>query len=249
MPKKKEKKVLFPEDQLKALESKQNAKRGHYAHYNLYPDNPVMMRFFEWLTGHKYIGKGAYTITGTAHMASGCWILHEPEKDEKKEHIHVLCYFEQAHSQKAYAKLGGKTEYQIQDGNYIYDKDLFNANIDAVVDDLLKPKVHAQVVEDPPTMLLYLTHETFAAQEDGKKRYDRTALHWFGANYNKIMDFYRDAECNNHSIELDLLRLSGKCTNISELMNLLLSNGMIKHVEFIRKNSYFCKIFLFGGLK
>lgn len=248
MPKK-EKKKLTPEEQAKALENKQNAKRGHYAHYNLYPDNPIMMKFFQWLTGHKYIGNGAYTVTGSAHMASGCWILHTPEKDEKKEHIHVMCYFEQSHSQKAYAKLGGKAEYQIQDGNYIYDKDLFDDNVKTTVDDLLKPKVHAQVIEDPPTMLLYLTHETFAAQQDGKKQYDRTSLHWFGTMFTKVSDLRREIESNNHEIELDLMNLSEKCNSLQELMRLLISNSMIRHVEFIRKNSYFAKTFLFGGLK
>ena len=67
MPKKKKeekeekevKKELTHEEQLKILEQKQTAKRGHYCHYNLYPDNPVMMRFLEWLTGHKYIGNAS----------------------------------------------------------------------------------------------------------------------------------------------------------------------------------------------
>lgn len=252
MPKKKKdekKKELTAEEQIKLLEQKQNAKRGHFAHFNLYPDNPVMMKFFEWLTGHKYLGKGAYTITGAAHMASGCWILHEPEKDEKKQHIHVMCYFEQSHSQRAYAKLGGSCEYQKHGDDFIYDKDLFEPEVETVVTDTLKPKLNAQVIEDPPSMLLYLTHETFAAQQEGKKIYDRSLLHWFGNVYTKVMDLYGEAEVNHHQIEYDLLELAGKCTSLSELTRILLSNGMVRHMEFIRKNAYFTKTFILGGLK
>lgn len=248
MPKK-EKKQLTPEEQEKKLHEKQNAKRGRYVQYNLYPDNPAMMRFFEWLTGHKYIGNGAYTVTGSAHMASGCWILHEPEKDEKKQHIHVMCYFEQSHSQRAYAKLGGSCEYQKHGDDYIYDKDLFEPDVETVVKDTLTPKLNAQVIEDPPTFLLYMTHETFASQQDGKKVYDRSLLHWFGAMYTKISDLRGDTEINNHQIEFDLLELAGKCTSLSELTRILLSNGMVRHMEFIRKNAYFTKTFILGGLK
>lgn len=222
-----------------------NKKRGKYAQFNLYTDNSAQMRFLKWLTGWEYSPNGS-RLVGSSKVASGCWIVHEPEQDEKKQHIHVLALFDQPHSQYAYAKLGGDVECQIHGDMYVYDKDLFESHVETKVIKLLKPGINAQTVENPQEMLLYFTHETFASKEAGKKEYSRNELHWFGAESGTVQRLYGQETVVSTAYARDIMNLASQCRTCKQLLEVLVSNGMIEHVEYVRKNSYFVKTFLMG---
>lgn len=215
----------------------------------LYPDNMHHMDILSYLKGEK-----EYKFPYQA-----CYILHQPEKDEKKEHYHVVLRYPNARTAQGVADSFGKGDFRkhVQFDSEGKEHTMYEAICDTTgippeeieVRPLIVPREGEQqntcsAISDIHAYAMYLLHQTYECIREGKHQY---AL-------SDIKACNHDNEFISSMFELDSLRESGSpvwqimdymeqnsLKNMSQLLRFLFLNDEHQLIKYVEKHTYLIK--------
>lgn len=205
--------------------TKKSTVKGRWIACVLYPDNCHQMEVLGYLEN---IGQTMLYIT------------HQPEDDEKKEHIHVMIHFDYPRTSSGFCSAFGT-------GRFIKTGDLYEPVSDDV-DCTGKPVVqlpilsHAEIVSSPADYFRYVLHQDFKSVKAGKKEYQVSDI-TFRGNENELRKLaYQEYQQFNNLIN-DLMYYSDCSENAHDLMQVLIDNKRYDLISYIQGHSYFIKEF------
>ena len=207
--------------------------------FEIYPDNPEQMAAFEWLK--------------TADINSGMYIKHSAEKDEKKDHIHVLVYEDNPINctmqgeqlvAKSYGARFGTFDGFPTDSGFLYKckGDILPDGMDWQTYPIISM---VQGVSDPQSLAHYFLHERYCDIRAGKKLYKYGELKFWG-DKERFTKLYFTNKVNDIDILGRALGIAEYCETPKQFMARCASLGEWDILEFARKNPYFVAKFVVG---
>lgn len=233
---------------LKGTQKKERAQRSRYYMLILYPDNPHDMDILSYLKGEKHI-KFPY---------QGCYILHEPEKDEKKEHYHVVLAYPNARTRKGVIDSFGKGDYLRLDdiaGDDGEPHKQYKGIIDITgyeegeevgqrcVRNILT-NFTCSPITDIHSTAMYLIHKTYECLREGKKEYALSDVKALGNDFNFIPSLYevvRDVSSGSQIYEIINYIKTSKVSTMKDLIITLYMNNESCLIKYVEKHSYLVK--------
>ena len=193
----------------------------------LYPDNFYHMEFLDYLK-----------TMGITHL----YIKHQPEQDEKKEHIHLMIHFDYPYTVSGFVKSVG-TGLFIEVGKDEKDKPIYkpippqdrSTYPNAVEMNIIG---HAENITSPQGNYIYYLHRDFKSRF--KIQYQDSDVVKIGdmGIINKITNIsYVNREC----IYRDLVSYAGQAVNSLDFMHQVMADGRTDIVDYVSQHAYFVK--------
>lgn len=205
--------------------SKKPTVKGRWIACVLYPDNCHQMEVLGYLES---IGQ------------TMLYIIHQPEDDEKKEHIHVMIHFDYPRTASGFCSAFGT-------GRFIKSGDEYKPISDDV-DCTGLPVVqlpilsHAEIVSSPADYFRYVLHQDFKSVKAGKKKYQISDI-TFRGNENELRKLaYQEYQQFNNLIN-DLMSYADCSESAHDLIQTLIDNNRYDLISYIQGHSYFIKEF------
>lgn len=226
--------------------------RGKYRWFKmlLYPDNEVHRFLMDYLNSPKC-------------TLQGCYILHEPETNEKKQHWHVICYSANSRSPDGFAHSFGKCEcVTLKDGTkretfdisgYEYtecdSRDILRyvLNADGTINDDLS---NCSEIKDIIAFATYILHKDFKSMIEGKKEYDIRDIKTLHGDYEFISRLYQvDKTTETGSEIVRICNYISECQlySIKDVMLTLYSNQEYDLIKYCEKHAYLITQLMKGG--
>lgn len=196
----------------------------------LYPDNIYHQQIMDYLNSEK-------------NPYQGCYIKHQPEHDEKKEHWHVALYFPNCRTKAGVIKMFGKGEFRKTENGF--EPCLDKTGIDETeieVSDLVGEML-VEPVSDIHSTAMYFLHKTFAAIRDGKKEYAISDIKAFNNDFELVNSLFELDKTTSAGTQLqEIIRYIDeyKIKTIKELVLTLYSNEP-QLVKYVETHSYLIK--------
>lgn len=204
--------------------------RTRWFRFVLYPDNIYHQQIMDYLNSEK-------------NPYQGCYILHQPESDEMKEHWHVLLYFPNCRTKAGVIKMFGQGDFRKTDNGLepcldktgVYEFELEVA--DLVGSALVEP------VSDIHSTAMYFLHKTFAAIREGKTEYaisDFKAFHSDFELVNSLFELGKTTSAGSQLQEIIQYIDEYKIKTLKELVLTLYFNEPML-VKYVETHSYLIK--------
>lgn len=195
----------------------------------LYPDNFYHMEFLEYLK-----------IMGITHL----YIKHQPEEDEKKEHIHLMIHFDYPYTVSGFVKSVG-TGWFIEVGKDEKDKPIYKpippqdrSNYPNVVE--LNIIGHAENITSPQGNYIYYLHRDFKSRF--KIQYQDSDVVKIGdiGIINKITNI---SYVNRELIYQQIASYACQSANSRDFIRRVMADGRTDIVDYVSGHAYFIKEF------
>lgn len=200
-------------------------KKGRWIACVLYPDNCHQMEVLGYLES---IGQTMLYIT------------HQPEEDEKKEHIHVLIHFDYPRTSSGFCSAFGTGRFLKSDNGYEPVSDNVDCTGLPVVQ--LPILTHAEIVSSPADYFRYVLHQDFKSVKSGKKEYQISDI-TFRGNENELRKLAYQEYQQFSNIINDLMGFADCSENAHDLMQILIDNNRYDLISYVQGHSYFIKEF------
>lgn len=213
-------------------------KRTRWVTLEVYPDNPEQMDALQWMK------------SDPAACCSGMYITHEPEGEEKKKHIHVMLYVDNAIRYETqgeqnvcpgFASRFGTFEGCETEGGFKY-KSRGDELPEGAEWKSYPVFGMVQAVTDPQSLAWYFLHARYADRD--KKRYESEDLQFFGDNTDRFKRLYNTEDWNSLTDFNKAFNLAKGCTSGRMFMEKVVESCEYSVVEYIRKNPAFVRDFL-----
>lgn len=204
--------------------------RTRWFRFVLYPDNIYHHQIMEYLDSEK-------------NPYQGCYILHQPESDEKKEHWHVALYFPNCRTKAGVINMFGKGEFRRTDNGLepCPDKTGIDENEIEVAD--LVGEMLVEPVSDIHSTAMYFLHKTFAALRECKKEYAISDIKAFNHDYELVNSLFELDKTTSAGSELqEIIRYINdfKIKDLKDLILTLYCNEPLL-VKYVEGHSYLIK--------
>jgi len=237
-PKKKEKNTEDVNPEKKEGEKKGGSKRSVRSSWIgcvLYPDNFYHMEFLEYLK-----------TMGITHL----YIKHQPEQDEKKEHIHLMIHFDYPYTVSGFVKSVG-TGWFIETGKDENDKPIYkpippqdrSTYLDAVEMNIIG---HAESITSPQGNYIYYLHRDFKSRF--KIQYQDSDVVKIG-DMSIINKITRISYINRECIYSELASYANQAVNSYDFMKQVMADDRMDIVDYVSTHSYFVKEFFIKYIK
>lgn len=213
----------------------------------LWEDNEVHMKVFEFLKSDN-------------NPYQGCYIRHEPEKDEKKPHYHVVLYYPTPRTCEGVSKSFGKcTLVETDNGKkQVYDTTGYDESqilgpIEAIRYITYKDSNGKVQVADNSDMSQisdirawgdYLMHNNYECMREGKTRYDLSAIKPFHNDFNfipKMFELEKVCETGSEVYEIIQFIKDFDCRTFRELIVNLHINSEHTLLRYVESHAYLIK--------
>lgn len=199
--------------------------KGRWIACVLYPENCHQMEVLGYLED---IGQTMLYIT------------HQPEDDEKKEHIHVMIHFDYPRTASGFCSAFGTGNFiKSDDGYEPVSDDVDFTGLSVVQLPILS---HAEIVSSPADYFRYVLHQDFKSVKAGKKKYQISDITFCG-NENELRKLACQEYQQFNNIINDLMNFSDCAENARDLMHILIDNSRYDLISYIQGHSYFIKEF------
>lgn len=232
-PKKEEKKTDDVDPKKK--EGFKRSVRSSWIGCMLYPDNFYHMEFLEYLK-----------TMGITHL----YIKHQPEQDEKKEHIHLMIHFDYPYTVSGFVKSVG-TGWFIEVGKDEKDKPIYkpippqdrSTYSNAVEMNIIG---HAENITSPQGNYIYYLHKDFKSRF--KIQYKDSDVVKIGdmGIINKITAI---SYVNRELMYQELEKYGIQSINCIDFMRRVLADGRTDIIDYVSSHSYFVKEFFIKYFK
>ena len=200
-------------------------KKGRWVACVLYPDNFHQMDVLKYL---KSIGQTMLYIT------------HEPEEDEKKQHIHVMIHFDYPRTASGFCSAFGMGKFKKSVDGYEPIPD----NVDCTDLPVLQLPIlsHAEIVSSPADYYRYLLHQDFKSIKAGKKKYQISDITFCG-NKNELHKLAYQEYQNYNNLICELMECADCANSAQELMDILICSNRYDLISYVQGHAYFVKEF------
>ena len=224
-PKKEEKKTEDVDPKKKEIFKRSG--RSSWIGCMLYPDNFYHMEFLEYLK-----------TMGITHL----YIKHQPEQDEKKEHIHLMIHFDYPYTVSGFVKSVG-TGWFIEVGKDEKDKPIYKPippQDRSIYPNAVEMNIigHAENITSPQGNYIYYLHRDFKSRF--KIQYQDSDVVKIGdmGIINKITNI---SYVNRELIYQELTSYAGQSINSIDFMRRVMADGRIDIVDYVSQHSYFVR--------
>lgn len=226
-PKKEEKKS---EDvKPKKKEDFKRSSRSSWIGCMLYPDNFYHMEFLEYLK-----------TMGITHL----YIKHQPEEDEKKEHIHLMIHFDYPYTVSGFVKSVG-TGWFIETGKDENGKSIYNPispQDRSIYSNAIELNIigHAETITSPSGNYIYFLHRDFKSRF--KIQYNESDVVKIG-DMGIINKITRISYVNRELVYQEIASYSCQSSNSRDFIRRLMADDRMDIVDYVSTHSYFVKEF------
>lgn len=213
----------------------------------LWEDNEVHMKVLDFLKSDD-------------NPYQGCYIRHEPEKDEKKPHYHVVIYYPTPRTCEGVSKSFGKcTLVETDNGKkQVYDTTGYDESqilgpIEAIRYITYKDSNGKVQVADNSDMSQisdvrawgdYLMHNNYECMREGKTRYDLSDIKPFHNDFNfipKMFELEKVCETGSEVYEIILFIKDFDIHTFTQLIATLYMNGEHTLLRYVESHAYLIK--------
>lgn len=209
----------------KGRPQKKTTVKGRWIACVLYPDNCHQMEVLGYL---ETIGQTMLYIT------------HQPEEDEKKEHIHVMIHFDYPRTSSGFCSAFGTGRFLKSDNGY----DPVSDDVDCTGLPVVQLPIlsHAEIVSSPADYFRYVLHQDFKSVKAGKKKYQISDI-TFRGNENELRKLAYQEYQQFNNLVIDLMNFADCAENARDLMQILIDNNRFDLISYAQGHSYFIKEF------
>lgn len=229
-------------------QEKKRATRSRYFMLILYPDNPHDMDILSYLNGEKHI----------PFPYQGCYIFHTAEKDEKKDHYHVIIAYPNARTSKGVIDSFGKGHY-LRLPDELGEDGKMHKQFRGIVDTTgydegngvgqysVRPilsKFTVSPISDIHSMAMYIIHKTYECLREGKKEYALSDVKNLGNDFDFVPSLYevnKDTRSGGEIYEIINYIKTYKIINMKDLIITLYMNNEPCLIKYVEKHSYLVK--------
>ena len=226
-PKKEEKEVEDVDPKKK--ESFKRSGRSSWIGCMLYPDNFYHMEFLDYLKQ-----------MGITHL----YIKHQPEQDEKKEHIHLMIHFDYPYTVSGFVKSVG-TGWFIEVGKDEKDKPIYKPippQDRSIYPNAFEMNIigHAENITSPQGNYIYYLHRDFKSRF--KIQYQDSDVVKIGdiGIINKITNI---SYVNRELIYQEIASYACQSANSRDFICRVMADGRTDIVDYVSGHAYFIKEF------
>ena len=195
----------------------------------LYPDNFYHVEFLGYLKQ-----------MGVTHL----YIKHQPEEDEKKEHIHLMMHFDYPYTVKGFLKSVG-TGFFIETGKDEKGKSIYKPIKKDEIE--LYPNFvelniigHAENITSPQGSYIYYLHRDFKSRY--KIQYKDSDVKKFG-DMGLINKISRISYIDHELIYQEIASYSIQSDNSRDFIRRVMADGRTDIVDYVSGHAYFIKEF------
>lgn len=195
----------------------------------LYPDNCYHVEFLEYLKQ-----------MGVTHL----YIKHQPEEDEKKEHIHLMCHFDYPYTVSGFLKSVGTGFFvetgKDEKGKPIYkpikkeEKELYSNSVE------LNIIGHAENITSPQGSYIYFLHKDFKSRF--KIQYKDSDVKKFG-DLRLINKITRISYIDRDLMYQEIASYACQSDNSRDFIRRVMADGRTDIVDYVSGHAYFVKEF------
>lgn len=195
----------------------------------LYPDNFYHMEFLEYLKQ-----------MGVTHL----YIKHQPEEDEKKEHIHLMCHFDYPYTVSGFLKSVGTGFFvetgKDENGKPIYkpikkeERELYSNSVE------LNIIGHAENITSPQGNYIYYLHRDFKSRF--KIQYKDSDVKKFG-DMGLINKISRISYVDRDLMYQEIVSYAIQSDNSRDFIRRVMFDGRTDIVDYVSSHAYFIKEF------
>lgn len=200
-------------------------KKGRWVACVLYPDNCHQMDVL------KYLKSISQTML---------YITHQPEDDEKKEHIHVMIHFDYPRTASGFCSAFGMGKFKLSGDSYESIPDDVDCTGLPVVQ--LPILSHAEIVSSPADYFRYLLHQDFKSIKAKKKKYQISDITFCG-NENELHKLAYQEYQQYNNLVYELMEYSDCADSAHDLMDILICNNRYDLISYVQGHAYFIKEF------
>lgn len=214
----------------KEKQSKPKSKRTRWFRLVLYPDNIYHQQIVDYLNSDK-------------NPYQGCYILHQPESDEKKEHWHVALYFPNCRTRDGIVKMFGKGDFRRTENGLVPCPDKTGIDESEIEVSDLVGEMLVEPVSDIHSTAMYFLHKTFAALREGKKEYAISDIKAFNNDFELVNSLFELDKTTSAGTQLqEIIRYIDdfKIKTIKDLILTLYCNDPML-VKYVEGHSYLIK--------
>ena len=196
----------------------------------LYPDNIYHQQIMDYLNSNK-------------NPYQGCYILHQPESDEKKEHWHVALYFPNCRTKAGVVKMFGKGEFRKTENGLTPCLDKTGIDEAEIEISDLVGEALVEPVSDIHSTAMYFLHKTFAAIREGKKEYAISDIKAFNNDFELVNSLFELDKTTSAGSQLqEIIRYIDeyKIKSMKDLILTLYMNEPLL-VKYVETHSYLIK--------
>lgn len=224
-------------------QDKEKVSRTRWFMMILYPDNCHHMDILSYLKGDK-----PYKFPYQA-----CYILHQPEADEKKVHYHVMLRYPSPRTTKGVADSFGKGTFRkMSDGSFVAIPDTDTEGIppeDLEVKPLIVPRRGEALntlspVSDIHSMAMYILHQTYECIREGKHQYALSDIKACNHDFEFVKSMFEIdslAETGSPVWQIMDYMEQNRLVNMSQLLRFLFLNNEYQLIKYVEKHTYLIK--------
>lgn len=209
------------------------SRRTRWFRIVLYPDNIYHQQIMEYLNSQK-------------NPYQGCYILHQPESDEKKEHWHVALYFPNCRTKAGVVKMFGKGEFRKSESGLIPCPDKTGIDESEIEVADLVGEILVEPVSDIHSTAMYFIHKTFAALREKKKECAVSDTKAFNNDFELVNSLFELDKTTAAGVQLqEIIRYIDeyKINTMKDLILTLYMNEPLL-VKYVETHSYLIKSIL-----
>lgn len=201
----------------------------------LYLDNLYHMEFLDYLKQ-----------MGITHL----YIKHQPEQDEKKEHIHLMIHFDYPYTVSGFLKSVG-TGWFIETGKDENGKSIYNPispQDRSIYSNAVELNIigHAETITSPQGNYIYFLHRDFKSRF--KIQYNESDVVKIG-DMGIINKITKISYVNRELIYQELEKYGSQSINSIDFMRRVIADGRTDIIDYVSSHSYFVKEFFIKYLK
>lgn len=195
----------------------------------LYPDNFYHVEFLDFLKS-----------MGITHI----YIKHQPEEDEKKEHIHLMMHFDYPYTVSGFVKSVG-TGWFIEVGKDEKDKPIYKPippQDRSIYPNAVEMNIigHAENITSPQGNYIYYLHKDFKSRF--KIQYKESDVQKFGdmGIINKVI---RISYVDRDLMYQEIASYACQSDNSRDFIRRVMADGRTDIVDYVSSHAYFIKEF------
>lgn len=195
----------------------------------LYPDNSYHIDFLEYLKQ-----------MGVTHL----YIKHQPEEDEKKEHIHLMIHFDYPYTVQGFLKSVG-TGFFVEIGKDENDKPIYKPippQDHSIYSNAVELNIigHAENITSPQGNYIYYLHRDFKSRF--KIQYKDSDVKKFG-DMSIINKVTRISYVDRDLMYQEIASYAIQSDNSHDFIRRLMADGRTDIVDYVSGHAYFIKEF------